>query len=581
MGSPVPIQSSRIISLRSALRGCNKSLSIELFQCQRGEFCSEMEYCGIRCTSQIIKKLNTLTAILSVVIVLFAVSFLTPSTATAQIPRQISYQGLLITSNGVPISDGQHVLKITIYDAVTGGNSLFSESIPTTTNHGLFDVIIGASSGIPFSLDFSIQYFIGVEVDGGPEMSPRTPFTSVPYSLRAQIAEQAKSVSPDAQGIVTSINEVDGPIRIIGDSTTSVLQNGRVITISANPQGIRAIQNTDGTITITQPKGPTVTLNITDTSLTASKLARNSVTTAKIEDGAVTGEKINQMGAFTGQVLKWNGTKWTPAMDDTTKIRPGTGIVITTDANGNNVIATTLVGLPPGGFGATLRKDTNAWVATMNLYNDGNNIGIGTTAPKSKLDVSGTLTLSNNSDLRFTEPASQGSNFTSFKAAQQANDISYTLPPSLPVNEAILTTDPTGQMNWKNILPPSVTVSFSQITTGVNRGQVLTVGDSSKLKLSGTGLIESNALKGATVDGSSYAGRVRIPKGATGMTVTLPPTVGCTSNSSVTVSQFDSEGFNVLVGTMVTSVATDNFSVQFSASYPTDTGYITYLVVNP
>jgi len=103
----------------------------------------------------------------------------------------------------------------------------------------------------------------------------------------------------------------------------------------------------DGTITIIQPRGPTVTLNITDSSLTDKKFATGSVTTRVLADGSVTGPKINQMGALTGQVLKWNGTVWQPANDDTTKIAAGTGIVITTDINGNNVISTTLVGLPP------------------------------------------------------------------------------------------------------------------------------------------------------------------------------------------------------------------------------------------
>ncbi|MEP7234627.1 MAG: hypothetical protein ABI778_04955, partial [Ignavibacteriota bacterium] len=63
--------------------------------------------------------------------------------------------------------------------------------------------------------------------------------------------------------------------------------------------------------------------------------------------------------------------------------------------------------------------------------------------------------------------------------------------------------------------------------------------------------------------------------------VSLAPSVGCTANSSVTVSQFDSEGFGVIVGTMVTEIKKDAFTVQFSASYPTDTGFVTYLIVNP
>jgi len=97
----------------------------------------------------------------------------------------------------------------------------------------------------------------------------------------------------------------------------------------------------------------------------------------------------------------------------------------------------------------------------------------------------------------------------------------------------------------------------------------------------GTGLITANQLSGSSSNGSTYAGKIAVPLGATSLTVNLQPKVGCTPNSSVTVSQFDSQGSEILVGTMVTDIQKDAFTVQFSASYPTSSGYITYLIVNP
>ncbi|MEO6037150.1 MAG: hypothetical protein ABIQ93_01975, partial [Saprospiraceae bacterium] len=47
--------------------------------------------------------------------------------------------------------------------------------------------------------------------------------------------------------------------------------------------------------------------------VTSTKLANNAVTTNAIINGAVTAAKINNMGAATGQVLKWNGLAWAPA----------------------------------------------------------------------------------------------------------------------------------------------------------------------------------------------------------------------------------------------------------------------------
>ena len=44
-------------------------------------------------------------------------------------------------------------------------------------------------------------------------------------------------------------------------------------------------------------------------------LAAASVTSTRIADGAVWMKKISQAGATSGQVLKWNGTNWAPAVD--------------------------------------------------------------------------------------------------------------------------------------------------------------------------------------------------------------------------------------------------------------------------
>ncbi|MFM7156957.1 MAG: hypothetical protein ACKO0Y_04000, partial [Bacteroidota bacterium] len=51
-----------------------------------------------------------------------------------------------------------------------------------------------------------------------------------------------------------------------------------------------------------------------------------------IKNGAVNAAKLNQMGATTGQILKWNGTTWIPANDTTGKYFAGRGIRISNDS---------------------------------------------------------------------------------------------------------------------------------------------------------------------------------------------------------------------------------------------------------
>ncbi|PXX26792.1 hypothetical protein C7972_10886, partial [Arenibacter sp. ARW7G5Y1] len=63
-----------------------------------------------------------------------------------------------------------------------------------------------------------------------------------------------------------------------------------------------------------------VGLEITAGAVGTAELADDSVSSAKIDDGAILAEDLNDMGAADGQVLKWNNTTltWEPAADENT-----------------------------------------------------------------------------------------------------------------------------------------------------------------------------------------------------------------------------------------------------------------------
>ncbi len=79
-------------------------------------------------------------------------------------------------------------------------------------------------------------------------------------------------------------------------------------------------------------------------------------------------------------------------------------------------------------------------------------VGIGTTTPKSNLDIQGDVLLSNSGSaslLKFQEPTADGSNTTSFKAQTQATDITYTLPATPPSADGqVMTATTGGVMTW-------------------------------------------------------------------------------------------------------------------------------------
>ncbi len=64
-----------------------------------------------------------------------------------------------------------------------------------TTTAGLFNVVLGSFSSLN-ALPFDQPYFLGIAVNGDPEMFPRQPLTTSPYAFRARIARQRQRRSP-------------------------------------------------------------------------------------------------------------------------------------------------------------------------------------------------------------------------------------------------------------------------------------------------------------------------------------------------------------------------------------------------
>ncbi|HCN06990.1 MAG TPA: hypothetical protein DIT01_03585, partial [Lentisphaeria bacterium] len=105
-------------------------------------------------------------------------------TVHAQIARTITYQGVLKDASGTRIT-GTVALDLNIY-AASGGGSLYSDSHGSVAvANGLFTVVIGTGSGGAIGLAFDEPYELGVTVNAGTELAPRTLLTAEPYALNA------------------------------------------------------------------------------------------------------------------------------------------------------------------------------------------------------------------------------------------------------------------------------------------------------------------------------------------------------------------------------------------------------------
>lgn len=310
------------------------------------------------------------------------------SSIHAQVPRQISYQGLIANASGDPLT-GSHDLAIKLYDA--DGSMLYTENfIGIMVDGGVFSVMLGTSAPLPAPLDFSKQYFLGVAVDGGAELAPRTPFASSPYALRA---EAANALAPGAN-VVTSVNTISGAVKIIGGGATTVTRTNDTILVSSSGggggSGIQGVQNSDGTIAIVNPNGPVATINIGSVpvqNLGSGGAAENQFlkfngalwvpstltdylnvqTMPRLAGLGTSANKLDlaQQGATPGQVLKWNGISWAPGADNTNSFSLPYSATV---SNNSTLFSITNSGAGRAGefiASTTANTDVALWVSTV------------------------------------------------------------------------------------------------------------------------------------------------------------------------------------------------------------------------
>jgi hypothetical protein len=130
------------------------------------------------------KARNFITGLLFVVVLGF-------SSATAQVPQIINYQGKL-TMLGTCSLDTTISMTFKIYADSTTATSLWSETQSSVTvEDGIFNVLLGSVNSIPNSVFNGSTRYLGIKVGEDSEMSPRSPMVSVGY---AYIAENSDKV---------------------------------------------------------------------------------------------------------------------------------------------------------------------------------------------------------------------------------------------------------------------------------------------------------------------------------------------------------------------------------------------------
>jgi len=252
---------------------------------------------------------------------------------SAQTPQAIKYQAVARDGAGNILSDRVVSFRISIQEGSATGTTVYHETHSKTTNtFGLVNLEIG--HGTPVSGSFaginwgSDDYFVKVEMDpnGGSayQVMGTSQLLSVPYALFAKDVQNNNDADADPANELQKIS--------ISGTVLTLDNNGGSVTLPSSGGGDNWGTQTVATEATLSGNGTTAnplkiadngvnSAKIADASISSADIANSAITTDKINAGAITGAKIAQASATSGQALKWNGTTWAPAADET-----GTGI---------------------------------------------------------------------------------------------------------------------------------------------------------------------------------------------------------------------------------------------------------------
>jgi len=152
-------------------------------------------------------------------LLLVLVLMLCGSFATAQIPRSMSYQGVLTDSVGVPKPDGSYAFTFRLYDTSSGGNVVGTQTQTLQVSRGLFHTVLDQ---LLQGVSMDRPYWLSLQVAAEAELSPRIPLTTVAYSFSSIHADTARyAISAPGQGVVDSA-------RIAGTVPNNAITNEKI-----------------------------------------------------------------------------------------------------------------------------------------------------------------------------------------------------------------------------------------------------------------------------------------------------------------------------------------------------------------
>lgn len=215
-----------------------------------------------------------------------------------QIPRTISFQGVLTDANGMASTDTARTFTFKLYTSMEETSPLWSEEQTVQLHQGVFHVRLGEANPFSDALKFDEEYCLAIFVESGAEMLPRMKLSSVAYALHALYADSLRPDGVEAKHVkegvvVRSVNGMTDHVMLVAGDNIHLDQSGNMLTLSASGAGegdITSVITGEG-LTGGGDFGP-VMIALSDSGVTQAKVRNRAISEEKIANDAITSPLI-------------------------------------------------------------------------------------------------------------------------------------------------------------------------------------------------------------------------------------------------------------------------------------------------
>ncbi|MGB0647116.1 MAG: hypothetical protein ACPGQS_08065, partial [Bradymonadia bacterium] len=156
------------------------------------------------------------------------------------LPFRFVQEGLVETVDGRPLQ-GEHRIDVRLYKQTNGRtNVVFDETHPLVTfTNGYYAIDIGSEELLDIDMLLGQAVFLGVRIDQGPELEPRTEILNVPSAMLAEYAHHV-------------IGPID-PSEVSVNGQLVIDENGQWV---GDPTGLQGPPGVPGPVGPAGPEGP-------------------------------------------------------------------------------------------------------------------------------------------------------------------------------------------------------------------------------------------------------------------------------------------------------------------------------------